>query len=117
MEIKPIKTEEDHRRALGRVESLWDAAPGSVEHDELEVLATLVDAYEDAHHPMAPPDPIAAIIHRMEQMGLTRKDLEQFIGSRARVSEVLRRKRGLSLAMIRRLHQGLGIPAEVLIAG
>jgi len=116
MDIKPIRTEKDYHNALKRIEILWDAKPKSTEYDELEVLATLVEAYEEKRHPIDPPDPIEAIRFRMEQLGLSRKDLEPYIGSRGRVSEVLGRKRGISLAMIRKLHRGLGIPAEVLLA-
>jgi HTH-type transcriptional regulator/antitoxin HigA len=91
------------------------AKPGTDEGDELDVLATLVDAYEAEHFPMDSPDPVEAIRFRMEQLGLERKDLEPFIGSRARVSEVLNRRRGLSLKMIRALHEELDIPLEALI--
>ena len=115
MEIKPIKTEEDHTAALAEVERLWEAAPGSEESDRLEVLTTLIEAYEEKNHPILPPDPVEAILFRMDQLGLTRQDLQPYIGTRARVSEVLSRTRSLSLAMIRRLHKGLGIPADVLI--
>ena len=113
--IRPIRTDEDHARALGRIEELWGAAEGSPEADELEVLVTLVDAYEARHHPIDPPDPVAAILFRMEQQGLTRADLEPCIGSRGRVSEVLNRKRPLTLRMIRRLRDTLGISADVLV--
>ncbi|MBI4963695.1 MAG: DNA-binding protein [Desulfomonile tiedjei] len=116
MEIKPIRTEEEYRAALARLGDIWDAEPDTPESDELDVLSVLVEAYEDEHYPMDPPDPIEAIKFRMEQMGLTRKDLEPYIGSRGRVSEVLTRKRRLSLDMIRNLNEKLGIPAEVLIA-
>ena len=116
MDIKPIRNEKDYRKALKRVEAIWDAAPGSLKFDELEVLTTLVEAYEERHYPIAPPDPIEAIRFRMQQLGLSRKDLEPYIGSRGRVSEVLGRKRAMSLTMIRKLHRGLGIPAEVLLA-
>ncbi len=116
MDIRPIRTDADHKHALVRIEELWDVAEGTPEYDELEVLATLVHAYEERNLPIDPPDPIEAIKFRMDQMGLTRKDLEPYIGSRARVSEILRRKRRLSLPMIRRLHKGLGIPSDVLIA-
>ena len=116
MEIKPIRTDEDHRNALRQIETLWDAKPGTPEFDHLEILATLVEAYEEKHHSIDLPDPIDAIRFRMEQMGLSRKDLESMIGSRGRVSEILGRKRKLSLSMIRRLHGELGIPAEILIA-
>jgi len=116
MDIDPIRTERDYRKALKRIESLWDAEPDSPEYDELEVLSTLVDAYEAQHQPIGPPDPVEAIRFRMDQLGLSRKDLEPYIGSRGRVSEILGRKRGMSLTMIRRLHRGLGIPADVLLA-
>jgi len=114
-ELKPIRTEADYDRALAEVERLWGAEAGTPEGDRLDVLATLIDAYETEHDPMDPPDPIDAIIFRMEQQGLTRRDLEPLIGTRTRVAEVLNRKRGLSIAMIRRLHDHLGIAAEVLI--
>jgi HTH-type transcriptional regulator / antitoxin HigA len=97
------------------VERLWGAKSGTTNGDHLDVLATLIDAYEVIHYPMDPPDPIEAIKFRMEQQGLTRKDLEPLIGTRTRVAEVLNRKRNLSIGMIRRLHEGLGISAEVLI--
>lgn len=114
-ELKPIRSEADYEAALARVERLWGAKAGTPEGDRLDVLATLVDAYESEHHPMDPPDPVEAIKFRMEQQGLTRRDLEAIIGTRTRVAEILNRKRGLSIAMIRRLHERLGIPAEVLI--
>lgn len=115
MEIRPIKTAQDHAAALRRIGELWDAPDGSEGADELDVLATLVEAWEKANVSIEPPDPVDAVLFRMEQMGLTRRDLEPFIGSRGRVSEVLSRRRPLSLAMIRRLHEGLNIPAEILI--
>jgi HTH-type transcriptional regulator/antitoxin HigA len=114
-ELKPIRTEADHAAALAEVELLWGAKDGTPEGDRLDVLATLIDSYESIAYPMDPPDPIDAIQFRMDQMGLSRKDLEPFIGTRARVTEVLNRKRSLSIDMIRRLHEGLGISAEVLI--
>ena len=114
-DIKPIRTDADHHAVLKEIEGLWDAKPGSPEDDRLEVLVTLVHAYEEVHYPMDPPDPVEAIEFRMEQQGLTRKDLEAIIGSRTRIAEVLNRKRGLSIGMIRRLHDKLGIPADVLI--
>lgn len=114
-EIKPIHGEEDYDNALAEVERLWGARSGTPEGDRLDVLATLVDAYESAHHPIDPPDPIEAIKFRMEQQGLTRKDLEGILGTRTRIAEVLNRRRGLSISMIRRLHNALGISAEVLI--
>lgn len=114
-DIKPIRTEKDYRRALAEVERLWGAKLGTPAGDRLDVLATLIDAYEAAHDPMDPPDPIEAIKFRMEQQGLTRKDLEPLIGTRTRIAEVLNRRRSLSIGMIRRLHKALGISAEVLI--
>ena len=113
--LKPIRTEAQHRAALKEIERLWDARPRSAEHDRLEVLATLVENYEERHHPIYPPDPVEAIQFRMEQLGLDRKALESAIGSRARVSEVLSRRRRLTLDMIRRLRDQLGIPADVLV--
>ena len=115
MNIKPIKTEADYETALKEIEHLWDARPNTPESDRLEVLVTLVQAYEDKHHPILPPDPIEAIKYHMESRGLSRQDLEPYIGSRARVSEILNRKRRLSLNMIRKLGTGLGIPVEILI--
>jgi HTH-type transcriptional regulator / antitoxin HigA len=115
MRIKPIKTDVDYEAALREVERLFDANPGTSESDRLEVLATLIEAYEEKTHQIPLPDPIEAILYHMESRGLTRKDLEPFIGSRARVSEILNRKRPLTMEMIRSLHAGLGIPAEVLI--
>ncbi|MCX7064453.1 MAG: hypothetical protein NT024_07815 [Proteobacteria bacterium] len=115
MRIRPIRTSKDHKTALARIGALMSAEAGTEKADELDVLATLVEAFERKHHPFAPPDPIQAILFRMEQEGLARKDLEPFIGSRHRVSEVLNRKRSLSLPMIRRLHHGLRIPLETLI--
>ena len=114
-EIKPIRTKRDYEAALKEIDRLWGEKAGTPEGDRLDVLATLVDAYEAEHYPMDPPDPIEAIKFRMEQQGLTRTDLEEIIGTRTRIAEVLNRKRGLSIAMIRRLHERLGISAEVLI--
>ena len=114
-ELKPIKTKADHKAALAEVSELWGARSGTPRGDRLDVLATLIDAYETEHFPIDPPDPIEAIKFRMEQQGLTRKDIEPLIGTRTRVAEVLNRRRGLSIGMIRRLHEGLGISAEVLI--
>lgn len=115
IEVRPIRTKRDHESALKEIERLWGAKTGTPEGDRLDVLATLVDAYEAEHYPMDPPDPIEAIKFRMEQQRLTRRDLEEIIGTRTRIAEVLNRKRGLSIAMIRRLHERLGISAEVLI--
>ncbi|CAM5610367.1 antitoxin component HigA of HigAB toxin-antitoxin module [Aquamicrobium terrae] len=114
-ELKPIRTEADYDAALAEVERLWGAKSGTPEGDRLDVLATLIEVYEEKHHPMDPPDPIEAIRFRMEQQGLTRRDLEPMIGPRNRVADVLNRKRGLSIEMIRQLHDHLGISAEVLI--
>ena len=115
MDIRPIKTKRDYEKALSRLEALMSATPGTDNGDELDVLATLVDAYEQNNFPVNAADPVEAILFRMEQQGLERSDLEAFIGSRHRVSEVLNRKRGLSLEMIRKLHAGLGIPLQVLV--
>lgn len=114
-ELRPIKTEADHERAMAEVERLWGAEDGTPEGDRLDVLITLIEAYEKEAYPFDPPDPIEAIQFRMEQLGLTRKDLEPFIGSRARVAEIMNRKRGLSIEMIRRLNEGLGISGDILI--
>lgn len=115
MKLKVIRTETEYEQALARLEELMDAVPGSPEEEELEVLAILVEKYEEEHFPIDLPDPIEAIQFRMEQQNLTRKDLIPYLGSQSKVSEVLNRKRPLSLAMIRALHDGLGIPAEVLL--
>lgn len=114
-DLKPIRTDMDYAEALAEVERLWGAKVGTSAGDRLDVLATLIDAYEAEHFPIDPPDPIEAIKFRMEQQGLTRKDLEPLIGTRTRVAEVLNRRRNLSVRMIRRLHDGLGISADVLI--
>jgi HTH-type transcriptional regulator / antitoxin HigA len=114
-DIKPIRTKTDYRKAMVEVERLWGAKDGTPAGDRLDVLATLIDAYEAEHYPMDPPDPIEAIKFRMEQQGLSRKDLEPIIGTRTRVAEVLNGKRSLSISMIRRLHARLGISAEILI--
>jgi HTH-type transcriptional regulator / antitoxin HigA len=115
MELRPITTENDYQNALAKIKVLFDAAPNTAEFDRLDILSTLVEAYEKKHYPIDLPDPIAAIEYYMESRGWSRRELEPCIGSRARVSEVLSRKRSLSLEMIRRLHQELGIPAEILI--
>ena len=113
--LKPLRTEADYEAAIVEIEALWGAPAGTPKGDRLDILATLVDVYENEHYPIDPPDPIEAIVFRMEQQGLTRKDLEGILGSRTRVAEVLNRRRGLSINMIRRLHDTLGISAEVLI--
>ena len=113
--LKPIKTEGAYHAALAEIERLWGAKSGTPEGDRLDILATLVDAYEAERYPMDPPNPIEAIKFRMEQQGLTRRDLDGILGSRTRVAEVLNRRRGLSINMIRQLHEKLGISADVLI--
>src|SRR6266516_2307263 len=115
MEIRPIRSDDEYRAALKEVERLWAAEPGSVEGDYVEVLATLVEAYEAKHHPIPPPDPIAAIGFMMEQKGLSRRDLEPAIGGRGRVSEVLNRKRPLTLPMVRALTALLDVPTDILV--
>ena len=114
-ELRPIRSEENYEDALAEVERLWGAAGGTPEGDRLDILATLIDAYEARTFPIDPPDPLDAIRLRMEQQGLTRKDLEPIIGPRGRVAEVLGRRRALSIDMIRRLHDELGISADILI--
>lgn len=116
MEIKPIKSEQDYDDALAEIDKIFDADIDTPDGDRLDVLATLVEAYEAKHWPIEDPDPIEAIKFRMDQMGLSRKDLEPMIGSRSRVSEVLSGKRTLSLKMIRNLHKNLDIPAEVFLS-
>jgi HTH-type transcriptional regulator/antitoxin HigA len=115
IQIRPIHSEQDHDEALKRIDQLMSAEYGTPEGDELDMLVTLVDAYETKHFPMDAPDPVAAIKFMMEQQGLTRKDLEPMIGSRARVSEVMTGKRQLTLPMIRRVRSGLGISADLLV--
>lgn len=115
MNLKPIKNEQDYEAALQEIERLWDVAPGTPESDVLEILVTLVEAYEKEHYDLPPPDPISALEYFMESRGWTRKDLEPYIGSRGRVSEILSRKRPLTLAMIRKLEQATGIPASILV--
>lgn len=115
MELKPIKTEVEYRAALAEIERLFDVPENTPEADRLEVLALLVESYEAIHYPMPTPDPIDFLLYIMESRGLTRKDLEPYIGSRGRVAEVLNRARPLSLAMIRMLSDGLKIPAALLI--
>lgn len=115
MDIKPIKNETDHQEALREVERLMTAAPNTPEGDKLDILVTLIEAYERKHFPMDLPDPVEAIKFEMERKGLTVKDLEPMIGKSNRVYEILNHKRSLSLKMIWNLHQGLGIPAAALI--
>lgn len=114
MEVKPIRKEEDYLAALKEIETLFHAPPDTAEGEKLEVLVTLVEAYEEKNYQIPLPDPIEAIEYHMGRLGLTRKDLEPLIGNRARVSEILNRKRPLSLRMIRNLSKGLGIPTEIL---
>jgi HTH-type transcriptional regulator / antitoxin HigA len=115
MRLKPIRTEADYEAALHEIDRLMDAAPGTPEGDRLDILATLVEAYEGRHHPIEAPDPIAALEYFMEQRGITRADLVPLFGSRSRVSEILNRKRRLTMAMAWRLHRELGLPAEAVI--
>ena len=114
MNIKPIKTEQDYTNTLSQIESLMDAKPNTPQMDELEVLTTLVEAYEEQHYMMEAPDPIEAIKFRMEQEGLKQKDLITIVGSKSRVSEILNKKRKLTIEMIRNLHNQLHIPIESL---
>lgn len=114
MRIRPIRTKADYRAALKEVERLWDADPGTPEGDVVDVLTTLIEAYEAEHFPIAAPDPISAIQFMMDQKGLARRDLEPAIGSRGRVSEVLSRKRPLTLPMVRALSALLDIPTDIL---
>jgi len=115
MNLRPIKTEEDHKAALAEIERLFEAVPGTPEGDRLDIHTMLVEAYEEQHHAIPPPDPVAALEYYLESRGLARRDLEPYLGSRVRVAEILNRRRALTIEMIRRLHQGLGISAEVLI--
>lgn len=115
MEIKPIKTESDYNHALERLDQIFDAMPGTPEGDELEVLGILIDQYENEHFPIGMPDPIEAIKFRMEQLGYNQNDLANVVGLKSRASEILNKKRKLSLEMIRKLHAEMRIPTEVLI--
>jgi len=115
MDIKPIKTKRDYEHALKEIDKLMDAKPNTRAGDRLDILSTLVVAYEEKHTPIDAPEPVEAILFVMEQRGLSRRDLEPYIGSRARVAEVLNHRRTLTLPMIRKLHDGLGIPADILI--
>jgi HTH-type transcriptional regulator/antitoxin HigA len=114
MEIKPIRTEKDYEAALARIEEIFDAEPDTPDGDELEILASLVEVYEKKNYPIGMPDPREAIKVRMEDLGLDRKDLEDVIGSKGRISEILNRKRPLTLPMVQRLSEKLGLPTEVL---
>jgi len=115
MDISPIRNEKDYKKALERLEVIFDAKQGTKEGDELEILAILIDNYESENFPIEMPDPISAINFRMEQMGLKQKDLVEMIGFKSRVSEIMNRKRKLTLDMIRKLNTQLRIPTEVLI--
>ena len=117
MELRPIRSKREHQTALKEAEALWEASKGSPDGDRLEVLTLLIEAYEREHFPIKDPDPIDFLQHVMEARGLARKDLEPFVGSRARVAEVLNRVRPLTLEMIRKLSEGLELPADVLIRG
>jgi HTH-type transcriptional regulator/antitoxin HigA len=116
MEIRPIKTEQDYNDSIKRVEELWGAKKDTPQGDELDLLVTLVESYEMKHYPIAPPDPVDAIKFRMEQMDMTKADMVKYLGSQSRVSEVLNRKRKLTLSMVKSLYKGLKIPAEILLA-
>ncbi len=116
MDIKPIKTEEDYKIALTRVEELWGVDENTPEGEEFEVLFTLVEAYEEKHYPIPPPHPIEAIKFRLDQMGIKKSELNKYLGSRSCVSDILNGKRKLSINIIRKLHKKLKIPAETLIA-
>lgn len=115
MSIRPIKTKQDHKNALNRIEALWDAEPNTPEGDEFEVLVTLVHVYECEYYPIDAPDPVEAIKFRMEQQGLEKKDLVPMLGQISRVSEILNRQRKLSITMIRKLNEMLKIPLDSLI--
>lgn len=115
MTIKPIKTKKDYQIAINRLEAIFDAQPGTAEGDELEVLGILIEKYEQEHYPINYPDPIEAIKFRMEQLGYSQNDLAKVVGLKSRASEILNKKRKLTLEMIRQLHQTLGIPTDVLI--
>lgn len=115
MSIKPIKTEKDYQQALKRLERIFDAKKGTAEGDELEILSMLIEKYEELNYPIDAPDPIEAIKFRMEQMNFNNKDLEKIIGSKSRVSEILNKKRKLTLDMIRKLNEALNIPTDVLV--
>lgn len=115
MTIKPIKSKKDYKNALARLEKIFDARQNSKEADELEVLGILIEKYEQAHYPIEFPDPIEAIKFRMEQLGYNQNDLAKVVGLKSRASEILNRKRKLSVEMIRQLHKSLGIPTSVLI--
>ena len=114
--IKPIRTEDDYRQALARVEAIFEAAPGSPEFDELDMLGTLVCAYEEQHHPISEPDPIEYIKYKMAERGLHQRNLAAWLGGENRVSEILNRKRRLTAKMVKAMHDNLGLSAEMLLA-
>jgi HTH-type transcriptional regulator/antitoxin HigA len=116
MNIRPIRSDEDLQSMFQRLEAIFQAEEGTPEADEMEILVVLIEAYENKHYPISPADPVEAIKFRMDQQGLTPRDLEAYIGSSGRVSEVLNRKRSLSLRMVKRLHDGLRIPYESLLS-
>ncbi len=115
MTIKPIKTKHDYQEALAKVETLWDARKNTPKGDALDVLTTLIESYEEKHFSILPPDPIAAIKFRMEQLGLEQADMAPYFGGRNRVSEIFKKRRSLSIRMMRMLHKNLSIPAESLL--
>lgn len=115
MNIKPIKTEKDYQAALARLENIFDAKPGSPEGDEVEILGILIEKYEQEYYRIEYPDPIEAIKFRMEQLGYNQNDLARVVGLKSRASEILNKKRKLTLEMVRQLHKALGIPTDVLI--
>ncbi|MCK4922773.1 MAG: transcriptional regulator [Bacteroidales bacterium] len=116
MDIRPIRTEQDYNMSIGRIEVLWGAKKDTPEGDELDLLVILVESYELKHYPIPTPDPIEAIKFRMEQMNMTKADMVKYLGSQSRVSEILNRKRSLTLKMVKSLYKGLKIPAEILLA-
>ncbi len=116
MDIRPIKTEKDYESAISRIEELWGAKKDTPRGDEFDLLVTLVESYEMKHYPITPPDPVDAIKFRMEQMGMTNSDMVKYLGSQSRVSEILNKKRKLTLGMIKSLYKELKIPAEILLS-
>ncbi|HEY3328403.1 MAG TPA: helix-turn-helix domain-containing protein [Capsulimonadaceae bacterium] len=116
MEIRPIRTENDYEHALSEIARLFNAKEGTEDFDRLDLLTTLVEVYETKHHPILPPDPVAAIEYEAEKRGLSRRDLERYIGPSGRVSEVMNGSRPLSMTMVRKLRSGLGISADVLVS-
>jgi HTH-type transcriptional regulator/antitoxin HigA len=115
MDIRPVRTEADHREALAEIERLWNAAPGSAEADKLDILVTLVEKFEEDHYPIVAPDPVEAIVAHIDLTGRERSELGDLLGSRSRASEILNRKRALTVEMIHKLNVVWGIPAEILV--